>query len=127
MTDYTELSVSDEGTAIETFTWTPDYVVPVKERFNSEAQEFEAGYVQTFPRQTRVRRLWQLRFVNRTEAEKNAIEAFFAARVGAEEAFYWTPIDESSASKVCFERSSIKSVKVNPNIYNVQLTIEELI
>ncbi len=126
MTDYTELSVSDEGTAVETFTWTPDYVVPVKERFDSRVQPFEDGYAQTFPKFSKTRRSWSLRFMNRTEAEKNAIEAFFEARVGAEEAFYWTPIDESSASKVCFEKSSIKSTKVNPDIYRIQLTIEEL-
>jgi len=126
MTDYIELSVGDEGTATETFAWVPDYVVPVKERFDGEVQPFEAGYAQTFPRLNKVRRLWRLRFLNRDEAEKDAIEAFIEARVGAEEAFYWTPVDGASAIKVCAGESSIKSTKKNPDIYDIQLTFEEL-
>ena len=126
MTDYNEVAIPGEGTATQTFTYVPDFTLPTVEQFDGIRKDFERDYEQTFPRFSKTRRKFLLRFNTRDETEKDNILAFIEARVGAEEAFYYTPVDESAAIKVCAIKSSIKSVKVSPDIYNLSLELLEL-
>lgn len=50
---------------------------------------FEAGYVQTRARFTRIPRSWEMEWPLMTTAEMLALLAFFRARGGAAEAFLW--------------------------------------
>lgn len=126
MTDYNEVAIGGEGTPSQTFNFTPDYIIPVKEQFDGIRKKFERDYEQTFPKFSKTRRRYQLKFMSRTETERDNIFAFIEARVGAKEAFYFTPEDETSPISVCAIESSVKSVKVSPGIYNLSLELLEL-
>jgi len=126
MPDFEELPVAGEGTATEIFSYVPDFEIQTEEQFSGFRQEFEAGYEQTFPRFSKTRRAWSLKFNYRSETEKNLITGFIEARVGGEEAFYWTPEDETSPVKVYIKSDTIAITKINPDIWDISFEVEEL-
>lgn len=124
--DYDEVAIAGEGSASQTFSWKPDYMIPVIEKFEGERQGFEAGYVQTFPKFRKTRRTFDLRFMARDETEKDNILAFINSRVGSEEAFYFQPEDETANIKVCAIKDKVRVTKVSPDVYNISLDFEEI-
>jgi len=125
-TNYTELAVGGEGSAIETFVYLPDYTITVEDRFYGIEKEFERGYVQTFPWFRKTRRRLELNFINRSKTERDAIAQFVADRVGSEEVFYFEPEDEDMPIKVCVAQDTIVITKKNPDIYDIKFEVEEL-
>ena len=123
---YNELPVPGEGTATETFSWIPSYATPIEEKFDTRKFEFEAGYEQSFPAFTKTRRSFKASFISIDETVRDAILAFIEARVGSTEAFYLTLPDETVPIKVCAIEDSVKSTKVNPDIFNVEITFLEI-
>ena len=65
--------------------------------------------------------------MHRSETEKDAIIAFIDSHTGGAIAFNFTLEDGASPIKVCVNSDTISVTKVNPNIYNVELEIIELV
>lgn len=84
------------------FTWTPDFSATKNSKPTVSVIKFGDGYearqsqgINTNPKS------WSLRFMNRTTAEIDAIEAFLDG-LGATQSFDWTPPRASTSSKfVC--------------------------
>jgi len=125
-TNYDELPIGTEGSAIETFLWLPDYTIVTEEMFASVEKEFENGCRVSFPTQNRTRRRFEVNFLNRDETERDAIAEFIEARIGGEEAFYFTPEDETVAIKVCLDGDGISISKKNPDIYDLKAVFLEI-
>ena len=109
---------------MQTFSYTPNFGADKTKKPDVKVIKFGDQYESRIRSGlNRIPQMWSLQFLNRTEAEGDAIDAFLEARGGAE-AFEWTPPDAASPIVVvCREwRKSI----VNGSYRNVIATFEQV-
>ena len=108
---------------METFSYLPDLQAKATRRPNVKQITFGEGYESriSFGMNT-TPEVWALSFLNRDQAEGDAIDAFLSAR-GAVEAFYWTPPGGTEKIFVC--RTWDKQI-VNGSYRSVSCTFEQV-
>ncbi|OXE37447.1 MAG: hypothetical protein CGW95_01470 [Phenylobacterium zucineum] len=84
-----------------TFTYTPDYGASYEVQPTVRVSSFGDGYEQRQANGINTqRRTWDLKFSVRSNAEADAIEAFFVAQA-AVQSFDWTDINGDAGKFVC--------------------------
>lgn len=110
---------------METFTWLANKVYESEIKFHTLITEFEDG-----SEQRRSKGLPRRRFVlkfKKQETSADEIKAFFEARKGKFEAFFWTPPRESNPLMVRFD-VDVLSIKSDYDvIYEFGLPLIEVI
>ena len=98
---------------------TPDFGATRKSEPKIRKVKFGDGYEQriTFGLNQNPR-IWDLTWTAKTNADSDAIEAFFDARAADNASFDWTPLDESTASKWVVESWTRQFTYANVNTIN---------
>lgn len=109
-----------------TFNYSPDFVDEEEIEHSTLISEFE-----NLSEQRRnvagPRRAWRLRFLNRNQAEFEALRDFYLARSGAFEAFNWTNPNDSVTYQVRFKEQSIKPSRKKGALYDLELDFIEVL
>ena len=128
--DQASVSFADEGTSAATLDfWDVLVAAPVSTDLGwiSERTEFESGHVLAKAMRTSARRIWRrLETVPLSGTQKDALEAFWQARTGAEEAFTWTNPEDEIAYKVHFLPDSFEVKQLFVDTFVVSFGLEEL-
>lgn len=86
---------------------------------------FGSSHVNIHPRDKTRRRRWDVSMQNATEAEKDAVLAFFDSHNGTEIPFDW--VDPSGATRACcFGSPSITTTKTGPNSWSYRFTLVQV-
>lgn len=103
----------------------PSYPVDYETEDAAIAAGFENGSEQTRARFTRQRRRFGLRWPAMTNAHRETLNAFYLSVKGGSEAFTWTDAYSNTAYTVRFD-GPIKEISINPDFWNVELTLREM-
>jgi phage-related protein len=104
------------------FTWTPDAAYKKEVDIPCLVSQFENGVEQR--RVLRGKRYaWELTFTNRSQAEADAILAFFESKDGMATSFTFRPPDEAVDYTVRFLDPKLARMPKSFNVYDVTLTL----
>lgn len=96
---------------------TPDFGATKKSQPNVQVVKLGDGYEQRFRFGLNQNpKVWDLKWTAKTNADADAIEAFFDARANAAESFEWTPLDENTSYRWVCETWSREHQYANINI-----------
>lgn len=110
--------------ATQTFSFVPTIVYILNSSHNVLKTQFESGKVQTRYKGPLPRK-WQLTFRDKTSTI-NQIVAFYDARKGGYESFYWTPPGGSEIT-VRFQDSTLSTTYTGGLYAECELVIEEVL
>jgi len=101
--------------------------LPIVERRENSVlrSKFEGGYVQTRPRFTRARRVWQITYNQLSSANKILIDNFIDTVLGGADSFTWTNPQNSTSYTVRFKDNPTFSY-TSYNRWNVNFTLEQV-
>lgn len=88
--------------------------------------QYETGHVRKSRLDLSARRMFEVRALNTTEAERDTLEAFYDARNGIEEAFDWTPPLEGATIKVCFVDDKLGTALKAPGVFSFSFKLQEV-
>lgn len=109
---------------IQTFTWTPNFPLKKTAHFKTLISSGELGKER---RRSKASLLptYDLTFLRLKTADADALFAFYLARKGAYEAFYWTPPGESQGL-YRFERDDLSRDWFMSNRHKLTLTLRNV-
>lgn len=85
--------------------------------------DFENGYVQSRPRWTRTRRVFQLQWRSMSSSDKETLAAFFEDNLGG--TFTWTHPSDGTSYTVRFADDQLEFKHVPVNRWSIKLELEE--
>lgn len=104
----------------------PDYPLPASAQYHTSETPFEYGYVAVRPLASRSRRRFEFVYSGKTEAERDALIAFFAARTGPYQQFAWKAPGDTYAAAWQFE-GEIQAIKEAPDVYTLRAAAREMV
>ena len=111
--------------ATATFSFKPDFAWKPALGWRVDITTFENGKEQRSDRGAEPR-VWTLSFT-RSAAVMKEIQAFWLARHGQAEAFYWTPPDETAAILVRFSDDTMEPERSGQLYGKVELKLKEIL
>lgn len=104
----------------------PDFPDQKTKRYQTQRNEFELGYIQTFSLNSKGRRVWQnISWSNLNASDASTLMTFLTNRNGSEEGFKWTPPDYA-AIQVHAINPRITKKQEDKDVYTITCDLEEL-
>jgi len=115
-----------QGGDLEEFTWEPQYVYTELIGFKTNVIPMDSGKEVRYSK-GQPRREFELVFSLLNGTTKDEIQAFFDAREGSFDTFYWDNPNDSTSYEVRFKEDSIQVDNVEYDMYNINITLLEII
>lgn len=112
----TPITIGASPVATKVLPVTPQFTYKKNLAWRTERAEFDYPYTQTFPVSTRRRGSWGMGWSAITDAERDTLDAFFED-LGAEEPFFWTPLDSETQVPVTTSATRIRWLQVDRGIW----------
>ena len=109
------------------YTFKSDFPIRVDKAYDTLVSDFENGAEQRRSRRSKIKRKFTLEYSNRTQAEKDAVEDFFDAKLGRLTAFTFTNPNDSTDYTVRFNMDNFEASRVGPGLYNFTVELIEVI
>lgn len=109
------------------FTYSCDFPVKEEIAYKTLRSEFDNGAEQRRGKRSSSVRKFTLSFSNRTKAEMEEVKSFFIAKLGGYTSFTWTNPNDSVDYTVTFVEDSFSFDLVAFEVYNFQLSLQEVL
>lgn len=103
----------------------PQYPLDEDREDSAIKSDFEGGYQHTRPRYTRVRRIFDIKYINLSDADKTTLETFINTVKGSANSFTWTHPKTSTTYTVRFDKPP-KFTYVHYGLWNVEFKLNEV-
>ena len=115
-----------EGGDLEEFTYEPTYIFTETLGMLTNVLLMDSGKEVRYSKGS-PRREFSLTFSNTDDTYKDGITTFFTNNEGRNDTFYWTNPNDSVVYEVRFKSDSLDIDYIDYGIYNIRLTLVEII